>query len=123
MTEMSRKNEFEIHFFESILKRNPRYVDVIELLGELYTRNGRISDGLRMDRKLVRLKPDSPNAYYNLACSLALKKRKAEAIDTLQKAISLGYSDYDWLMQDPDLDGLKSYHGFKKLLSGINPSN
>jgi tetratricopeptide (TPR) repeat protein len=123
MTDMSRKHEFEIRFFESILKRNPRYADVIELLGELYTRNGRISDGLRMDRRLVRLKPDNPTAYYNLACSLALKERKAEAMETLHKAISLGYSDYDWLMQDPDLDGLKSYPGFRKLLAEINPHN
>ncbi len=120
---MAKKHEFEIGFFESILKKNPRYTDVIELLGELYTRTGRIEDGLRMDRKLVRLLPENPNAHYNLACSLALKKRRSEAMSTLQKAISLGYSDYDWLMQDPDLESLKSHPAFLELLSEINPNN
>jgi hypothetical protein len=46
---------FDIAFFEAIHSRVPGYVDVIELLGGLYTKTGRIADGLRMDRKLVRL--------------------------------------------------------------------
>lgn len=120
---MSKKHDFEIAFFESVLKRNPKYTEVIEILGELYTRTGRIEDGLRMDRRLVRLLPDNPNAYYNLACSLALKKRQSEAIDTLEKAVSLGYDDVDWLMQDPDLDTLKNLPDFQKLISRINPNN
>lgn len=120
---MPKKNEFEIGFYESILKRSPKYTDVIELLGELYTKNGRIADGLRMDRRLVRLLPENPNAYYNLACSLALKKRRTEALDTLHKAISLGYDDYDWLVQDPDLDSLKKHPEFQELLAEINSEN
>ena len=51
----SRDPEFEIRFFESVLRRAPNYANVVELLGGLYTRHGRIADGLRMDRKLVKL--------------------------------------------------------------------
>lgn len=120
---MSKKHDFEINFFESVLRKNPKYTEVIELLGELYTRTGRVEDGLRMDRRLVRLLPENPNAYYNLACSLALKKRSSEAINNLQKAISLGYSDFDWLMQDPDLENLKGLPAFQKLLSRHSPNN
>jgi tetratricopeptide (TPR) repeat protein len=120
---MSRKHDFEINFFESVLRRNPKYTEVIEILGELYTRTGRIEEGLRMDRRLVRLLPDNPNAHYNLACSLALKNRRSEAINTLEKAVSLGYDDVDWLMQDPDLEALKNLPDFQKLISAINPNN
>lgn len=120
---MSKKHSFEIAFYESILKKNPKYTDVIALLGELYTKTGRITDGLRMDRRLVRLQPENATAHYNLACSLALKKRRTEALDTLQKAISLGYDDFDWLMQDPDLENLKDHPGFLQLLEKINPNN
>ena len=45
------------------------------MLGGLYTKQGRIADGLKMDRKLVRLRPDNATAHYNLACSLALSRR------------------------------------------------
>ena len=111
--------KFEIEFFESILRRNPRDTDVIEVLGGLYTKEGRIDDGLKMDRRLVRLLPGNSTAHYNLACSLALKKRKAEALRSLERAIELGYRDIDWLMQDPDLDALKNHPAFKALLNGI----
>ena len=89
-------------FFESVLKRSPDYTEVIEILGGLYTKHGRISDGLKMDRKLVRYLPENATAHYNLACSLALSKRKADALKSLRRAIELGYQDIEWLMQDSD---------------------
>jgi len=116
-----RDHEFEIAFFESILKRDPGYATVIELLGGLYTKHGRVADGLRMDRKLVRLQPENATAHYNLACSLALVKRPAAALRSLRNAIALGYRDYDWMQQDPDLEGLKNSPGFVALLDQLKP--
>ena len=110
---------FDIAFFEAIHTRVPSYVDVIELLGGLYTKTGRISDGLRMDRKLVRLQPDNATAHYNLACSLALCKRRPDALRALHKAITLGYSDREWMLKDPDLACLKDDPNFKKLLGQL----
>ena len=112
-------HEFEITFFELVLKRSPTYTDVIEILGGLYTKHGRISDGLKMDRKLVRYLPENPTAHYNLACSLALSKRKTDALKSLRHAIELGYEDIDWLMQDPDLSELKEHPDFKTVVATI----
>jgi tetratricopeptide (TPR) repeat protein len=122
---MSRPHdhEFEIGFFESVLKRDPSYTDVIEILGGLYTKHGRIADGLRMDRKLVRLLPSDATARYNLACSLALVKRKAEALRSLRQAVELGYRDLDWMQQDPDLEGLKQHPAFQALLQELKPQS
>jgi tetratricopeptide (TPR) repeat protein len=75
--------EFEIGFFESILARDARYPEVVEILGSLYTKQGRIADGLKMDRRLVKLQPANATAHYNLACSLALSKRKTDALRSL----------------------------------------
>ena len=120
---MSRKEDpaFEIGFFESILRRDPRYTEVIEILGGLYTKTGRIADGLKMDRKLVRLMPSNATAHYNLACSLALSKRPSDALRSLLRAVDLGYSDVDWMMQDPDLEVLKDHPEFQALLSRLEP--
>ena len=115
--------EFDIKFFESIHRRDPRYTDVIEILGGLYTKTGRITDGLRMDRKLVRLQPDNATAHYNLACSLALVKRNADALRSLERAVELGYNDAEWMQQDPDLEGLKNSPAFKKLLAQLAPQS
>lgn len=114
---------FEMAFFESVLHRAPDYSEVIELLGGLYTKHGRIADGLRMDRKLVKLLPANATAHYNLACSLALSKRKADALRSLHRAIELGYADFDWMAQDPDLDGLKQHPNFLALLNQLKPQS
>lgn len=112
---------FETQFFEAVHKRDPQYTDVIEILGGLYTRQGRIAEGLKMDRKLVRLKPGDATAHYNLGCSLALSRRKADALRALETAIGLGYRDYDWMQQDPDLEGLRNHPLFQNLLARLQP--
>src|SRR5690554_3359103 len=115
---MARKEDpaWEISFFESVLRREPGYTDVVEILGGLYTKTGRIADGLRMDRKLVRLQPKNATAHYNLACSLALCDRHGDALRALRHAVDLGYHDHDWMAQDPDLEALKDVPEFKALL-------
>ena len=115
--------EFEIGFFESVLRRSPHDAQVVELLGGLYTRLGRIADGLKMDRKLVRLQPDDPTAHYNLACSLALSQRRAHALRVLRRAIQLGYRDFDWMQQDPDLEAIKAHPQFQALLATLQPQS
>ena len=119
--EKNHDHEFDMAFYESVLKRDPGYADVIEILGGLYTKHGRIADGLRMDRKLVKLQPRNATAHYNLACSLALAKRKTDALRTLQHAVELGYKDLDWMQQDPDLDELKNQPAFAALVDQLKP--
>jgi len=121
--ERTHDHEFEIRFFESILARDSTYTEVVEILGGLYTRHGRIADGLKMDRKLVKLQPANATAHYNLACSLALSQRKLAALRSLRQAINLGYRDFDWMQQDPDLEPLKSHPAFVALLDQLKPQS
>ncbi len=114
---------FEIAFFESVLRRDAQDADVIELLGGLYTKVGRIADGLKMDRRLVRLQPANATAHYNLACSLALTRRQSAALRSLRQAVELGYDDFDWMAQDPDLDPLKANPAFVALLDQLKPQS
>lgn len=122
---MARKEDpaFEISFYESVLRRDPRYAEVVEILGGLYTKAGRVADGLKMDRRLVKLDPDNATAHYNLACSLALSRRKTDALRTLDHAIALGYDDHDWMSKDPDLRTLKGNPGFEALLAKLKPDD
>ena len=121
--DQSRDAAFEIAFFESVLRRDPASTDVVELLGGLYTKFGRIADGLKMDRRLVKLQPANPTAHYNLACSLALTRRRDAALRSLRAAVTLGYRDFDWMAQDPDLEVLKSLPAFVLLLTQLKPQS
>lgn len=108
--------DFELEFFGGILHRHPDYVDVLRIIGNLLTLKGRYSDGLKIDKRLVELKPTDALAHYNLACSLALLNRIDQSISTLRKAIELGYRDFHYMKQDRDLDSIRPDPRFRKLL-------
>ncbi len=99
----SDQREFDMAFFERVIANNPCHEDALRYLGAAYTERGEHEKGLKMDLRLVRLKPDDPVAHYNLACSYSLKGKLEEAFDALGKAISCGYRDLKHLENDPDL--------------------
>ena len=106
---------FEIGFFEGIVKRKPDYVEALIPLAEAYTRTGRYQKGFEIDKRLSLLCPEDPGVHYNLACSLALLGKKKEAIEALQRAVKLGYDDFEHLKKDPDLLSLHDNPAFKAL--------
>jgi len=110
---------FDIGFYESVLRNVPNYPEVIEALGGLYTRVGRVDDGLEMDRRLVDLWPENATAHYNLGCSLALKSYSSDAVDSLRRAVELGYDDVEWMRNDPDLKPLHDLPEFRELLERL----
>lgn len=95
----------------------------MEMLAGFYTRVGRIADGLKLDRKIVRLDPQNPVGHYNLACSLSLLKQFKPAFEALRKALDNGYADYRWLFEDPDLEPLRKHRQFSELLTEFKIKN
>jgi hypothetical protein len=67
---------------------------------------------------MVDLLPDDFLARYNLACSLARAGSADEAIDSLSRAILLGYDDIAHMEADPDLESLRHHPDFQALLGG-----
>ncbi len=116
---MSRREQrdldVEIGFIEGIVRRDPKFHDALQILGDDYTRRGRYLDGLKVDEELIRLRPDDPLAHYNLACSYSLTEQYDRAAAALDRALSLGYRDFQWLARDPDLSNLRKHPLFKNI--------
>ena len=110
--------DFEISFFERLVREKPDYVDALFPLAEAYTRKGFYEKGLEIDRRLSVLRRNDPGVFYNLACSLALVGLKEDALKVLGKAIELGYADFNHLRKDPDLKTLHQEPQFQKWLKG-----
>ncbi|MFZ5803200.1 MAG: TPR end-of-group domain-containing protein [Candidatus Omnitrophota bacterium] len=108
--------EFEMAFFEGILKEKPLHVDALKRLAETYSKVGEYRKGLELDLRLVRLCGDDPLAHYNLACSYALIQEKEKAIRALQCACRLGYDDFGYMLMDQDLRGLHGDAKFRALI-------
>ena len=113
--------DFEIEFYEAVIRRHPEYIDVLRVHGNNLTIKGRYADGLKIDRRLVDLRPHDPLAHYNLACSYSLLKKIDLALNALRKAIEFGYCDFRYLRQDKDLDAVKKDARFRQLLRQYDP--
>ena len=75
-----------------------------------------LKEGLLIDQVLVKLRPSDPDAHYNLACRYALMMQPDLAIETLRQAVTLGYSDFRYMIQDRDLESLRKDSRFRALL-------
>ncbi|MEI7998180.1 MAG: hypothetical protein WCH62_01560 [Candidatus Omnitrophota bacterium] len=111
--------DFEITFYESILKETPNFIEALVAIGDLYTKAGFWQKGLEVDLKLVVLRGDDPIIYYNLACSYALLNQTRLALSSLSKAIDLGYNDFKHLREDPDLENLLKDQQVQEFLAQV----
>jgi len=114
-----RNLDIEIGFFEGVVRRDPLFVEALQLLGDDYTRRGKFSEGLQVDEQLARLRPEDSLVHYNLACSYALTSRFEQAVASLEQAIELGWRDFQWLTKDSDLAGLRKHPLFKKIRAKV----
>ena len=111
----ARNLDIEIGFLEGLVRRDPQFIDALELLGDDYTSRGRFQEGLRIDWRLKELRPGDPDIRYNLACSLALTRRYREAIAELEAALYLGFADWRHLARDPDLAAVRRHPDYVQI--------
>ena len=111
--------EFEIAFYQQLLDAKPDFVDALMALGEAYTRRGWHDKGLEVDLKLTHLKSDDPVIWYNVACSYSLLKRYEDALAALQQAVAIGYDDFEFLLHDTDLAGLRQQPKFRQFIQHL----
>ena len=110
-----RDLDVKIQFVEGLVRRDPDYVDALQLLGDHYTQRGRFTEGLHVDERLAQLEPANPLVFYNLACSYSLTGEFDRALTSLYQAIDLGYRDFRWLARDPDLKKLRAQPSYQEL--------
>jgi tetratricopeptide (TPR) repeat protein len=114
-----RELDVKIGFMEGLVRRDPNYVDALQLLGDHYTQRGRFAEGLNVDERLAALEPANPVVFYNLACSYSLTDQFDRAARSLEKAIALGYQDFAWLIRDPDLKKFRQQPAYREILKKI----
>lgn len=114
--------QFEIAFFENVIKKTPRFTEALMALGDLYTKEGYYQKGLEIDERLAQLCPDDAIVFYNLACSYSLMNLKDKAREAMHRAFCLGYDDLEHLEQDPDLLNLLSDNEFVEYLNKTRAS-
>lgn len=108
--------DFELDFFGRLLERDPLYSSALRAHAQNLAARGHFAKALQVDRRLVRLLPDRPIPWYNLACSYAVLGLIDPAFFALQRALELGYRHLAHLRRDPDLKALRRDPRFARLL-------
>jgi len=117
--EQERNLDIEIGFLEGVVRRDPTYIEALQVLGDVYTRRGRFDEGLKVDEQLSRLRPADALVHYNLACSYSLTEQFEAAAAALNRALDLGYRDFKRLAKDADLATFRKHPLYKKIRSRI----
>ncbi|HWQ91041.1 MAG TPA: hypothetical protein VN673_05170 [Clostridia bacterium] len=110
-----RELDVKITFLEGLVRRDPVFVEALQILGDHYTQRGRYDASLKIDQQLSQLEPANALVFYNLACSYSLNHDLDAAAVALDRAIALGYNDFKWLAKDPDLRQLRKHPLFRPI--------
>jgi adenylate cyclase len=80
---------------------------------------GRKQESRRFCERAVALRPDDPQTHYNAACTAMLSGDHEAALDLLECAIALGWSNARWIMNDNDLVPLHDHPRFKQIVARL----
>ncbi len=59
------------------------------------------------------------SVYYNLCCLYSLLNEKKPALETLDKTIKTGYTNYSHILEDSDLDNIRNEASFTQIIQPI----
>jgi tetratricopeptide (TPR) repeat protein len=84
---------------------------------------GKYAQGLKWAQLALAIDPDEPMVLYNVACIQSLAKKYEDALDSLEKAVQSGLNQKSWLEHDSNLEPLRKYPRYKKLIKLLSRSN
>ncbi len=108
-----------IEAFKQAIRIRPDHADAHLNLGVACHKSGMYKESIEAYKEAIRINPDYADAHYNLACSYSLLGSVNKALESLGKAMDLGFNDIKHLENDSDLDGLRDEAGYEMLINKL----
>lgn len=102
--------------FSLAIQKDPSYAEAYSNRAVTYMQLKKFNKADEDLRKAKELSPDSPSIHYNSASLESLKGNVDLALDEIDVSLTKGFSDYDALRRDPDLDNVRKHPEFRKIL-------
>lgn len=103
----------------SLLRRLNLALSHFSETAQTFSRNREFPRAILCQECVIRIRPDSAPARYNLACLRALAGESDLALAALAEALDRGFADRALLAEDPDLASLRSRPEFQQLLNRL----
>jgi len=102
--------------FSMAIQKDPNYAEAYSNRAATYMQQKKFNKAEDDLRRAKELSPDSPSVRYNYASLHSLKGNVDLALDEVDAALTKGFSDYDALRLDPDLNNVRKHPEFRKIL-------
>jgi len=102
--------------FSVAIQKDPNYAEAYSNRAAAYMQQKKFNKAEEDLRRAKELSPDSPSVRYNYASLHSLKGNVDLALDEVDAALTKGFSDYDALRFDPDLNNVRKHPEFRKIL-------
>jgi protein O-mannosyl-transferase len=112
----TKKANGDIYKLEQRKLKEPGNSELLHELAVLYSFTGDYAKALDVLYTLIKIQPDNPDGYYNIACIYAKEEKINESMEWLNKSIDKGFNNWDLLQKDKDLDNLRTTQYYKDLI-------
>lgn len=69
-------------------------------------------------QRALDVEGEEPQVLYNVACVYALLGERDKAIDCLEKSLTRGWGQREWMEHDPDLASVRDHPRFQQMMRG-----
>ncbi len=74
-------------------------------------------EAIKVLAKILKAYPHDSTALYNTACAYALKGERDKAVEFLKRSVEEGFTDFDHIARDSDLNSIRDHPGYKDLMA------
>jgi len=106
---------------KDIAAKSPESAVIHYNMGVTYDDKGMFNDAIKEYELSIKLNPQLPDPYYNIACIYSKQTNVEDALKALKWALAHGFNP-ELLKTDPDLDPIRKEPGFIELVERMKKS-
>lgn len=112
------KLDAAIDEYQQALSIEPEFIEALNNLALTYMIQNENDKALALFNKLTALQPDNAGHLYNLACIYSRQNQIEASIDRLKKAVEKGFSNWNLIKTDKDLENIRGSSHFQLFSKG-----
>ena len=110
-----------ISMYKKAIDLDPQYYNANLNLGVAYHDLKQWDSAIVYFKKAALINPRDNLPYYYLAQSYAMSNKHEDALRYLEQALQRGYSLYEYIVIEPDLEPIRKYPAFKNMMKKYFP--